>query len=250
MHAHTQYTHISLGLPCKCTHALLCKRGCTCRTLHAYTHISVQTHCCTHAMPYTHASMSTHHTRHVNTNTATQTHPTACTVNTHTHTQYACTHTLLHTSPQSHTCMTVHHSCTHPHGTPHHGPQHHTTHEAGTQAHPLPHTQETLAHTNRDCRHVVTACTHSHRHSRGQARCAHVTRTCTHKHSALLPPVSVGHPQRTQGSSWNLQQWWVQPGCPPSLLCVLWVLSPAHQPHSPHLRPSGGQTGRYKPTPT
>lgn len=104
VHAHTQYTHISLGLPCKCTHALLCKRGCTCRTLHAYTHISVQTHRCTHAMPYTHASMSTHHTRHVNTNTATQTHPTACTVNTHTHTHTIClyTHPSAHIPPVTH----------------------------------------------------------------------------------------------------------------------------------------------------
>lgn len=218
MHMHSTLTYRwGNGLPCMCTHVSLRKHGCTCRTLHVYTHNSMQTHCCTHAMPhiYIHTSMSTHHTRHIHTNTATQTHPSACTTNTHTN---ACTNTPLHTSSRSYTCMTVHHSCTHPHGTQHHGPQHHTTHEAGSQAHPLPHTQETLAHTNRlqTCRHCM------HTLSQTQPWQAHCTCVPAHTSTARSYLLSPWVTLSTQGSSQNLRWWWVQPGCPPiSPVCAL-----------------------------
>lgn len=155
------------------------------RTLHVYACTSVQTHGCTHAMP--HASVCTRCTRYTDVSPARS--------HTHSHTA-PCTPASLHTSQVRHL-----HDCAPQSRRALCPRQPHAPRAAGTRAHPLPRTRETPAQRLQTDRGMHTVC---------------AMRACLRTQAQRTPPSILQGPLRagTQGSSLNLQWWWVMLGCP------------------------------------
>lgn len=228
------HTHTHTTPPCAHMHRRA-NTG-THRTLHIYTHTSVQTHRCTHALPHAHtrpcAHTSTHCTRYTYTYVLPHKHTPLCVLQTHTY-------TLVRVHARSQ--VTHLHDCV---------PQLHTQHQGPPGTAPCmkqarKHTHCHTRHTLTDCRHTGTAGTHPHRHRAvGTHTRLHTPAQCVLARVTLSTRKGESESAAVVGAAWApLGSLW-------PLLRVLWVLSLANQPCSPHLGPSGGQTGRSKPTPT
>lgn len=231
MHTHTRHVHACIAVQTQ-AHTEHCMSAL----------IPVQTHWCTHAMPHAYIHPWAHMSAHCTTCTHTHCHTNTphCMRYKRTH-KASCTHT-----PAPH--CAVHHTGCAPqlHRPPPHTapwpPQHHSTREA--------HPRETPAHRGR----LQTQRAHTRTDTEPWARagCRLCTHACTHQHSAssllaawVTPSTHKGAVRICGGGGCSrgaLGSLW-------PLLSVLWVLSPANQPRSPYSGPSGGWTGRYKPTP-